>query len=401
MSKSELAKLDQSILSRIENTVSWIPQGSSVFVGVSGGVDSAVTAIILHLLGYKVTAVYMKCYDNIAECNAEKDYSDAIKSLSPYGLQVLSWDFQEEYQEKVLDSFYKDYSKGLTPNPDILCNSEIKFGVFIEKVLKTNPDAFIATGHYSLNLSRDDIQDIDDELLRKFSDRLLCAGFDSAKDQSYFLYRLAASTDKLNRVVFPLGSLVKQEVRSLAHSVSLIVADKQDSQGICFVGSVKIRDFLRNHVTGSAGPVISLNGDVIGSHNGLNTITIGQRHGFTIDRPEHGPYYVVDKLLDDNTLVVGGRNDVMASEFVIDSASFIISDPERLKNITVRIRHLGELIPCSISGLGVGGERKVLTGKPIFAVAPGQSAVFYLNNIVVGGGVIKSVRTKYKEGGPH
>lgn len=352
--------------------------GTRVYVGLSGGVDSAVCASILRDSGCDVTCIYMKSWVGGPGCSSQVDESNAVKVASFLGLPFQVWDFVDEYKSRVLDIFINQYRNGFTPNPDVLCNSEIKFGSFYDRVVKIDHSALIATGHYA-------------KIIKKSAGNyFLASGNDVTKDQSYFLYSISNRKDLLPRILFPLGNMFKKEVREYARKVGLPNCDRPDSQGVCFIGDVNMRQFLSEYISKSSGQVINKRGDVIGSHIGLSFYTNGQRHGFTIDEYHTNPLYVVGKSIADNKLIVGSREDAYSHTFEVKD--LILVDDFNFVGLTVRVRNLGKKVPCKLE-LGSLDENRgeVELTVPEFGVAPGQSAVFYKNDLIVGGGVISKI----------
>ncbi len=345
-----------------------------VYLGLSGGVDSSVSADILKKQGYDVACVYMKCWDEGPGCSTKQDVSDAVKVASSLGLQFQEWDFVQDYKSNVLDSFIQSYKSGLTPNPDVLCNSEIKFGSFYKRVKSIDPEAFVATGHYVRTLSLDG---------RKY----LASGLDLSKDQSYFLYRISTSFDIINSCLFPIGEMKKVDVRRYAKNIGLPNMSRPDSQGLCFIGDVNMRQFLSTYIDKTNGPVVRVGGELIGEHMGLSFYTIGQRHGFSLSGYHGEPLYVIGKLPQSNTLIVGGREEAYFDEVHVSELLFI----EKFKDLdlSVRVRNLGKNIPCSVTfDLDGKNECDVKLKFSEFGIAPGQSVVFYHKDIVVGGGIV-------------
>lgn len=342
-----------------------------VYLGLSGGVDSAVCAAVLKNLGYEVTCVYMKCWDDGPGCTAAQDVSEAVKVASSLELPFQTWDFTKVYRDSVLKSFIEQYSKGFTPNPDILCNSEVKFGAFYKKVKQIDGNALVATGHYARI-----IQD-------KYGFNRLASGLDKKKDQSYFLYKISCLENVLNDCLFPVGEMTKVQVREYARKLNLPNMNRPDSQGLCFIGDVNMRQFLSSYISKTNGTVVSSNGGLIGEHIGLSFYTFGQRHGFTINKHHPDPLYVIGKSIKDNVLIVGNRSEAYSKCFVVFDLIFI--DKYLGSDLSVRVRNLGKNIPCTLNSGNV--DLKV----PEFGIAPGQSAVFYHKDIVVGGGTISEI----------
>lgn len=343
-----------------------------VAVGLSGGVDSSVAALLLKKQGYDVTGVYIKCW-GIKEdgCSADEDKAYALQTAIKLGIKFETLDFQKEYKKKVIDYFYDEYSKGRTPNPDIICNKEIKFGLFFDWAMGKGFD-FVATGHYAR-------VSVEYELLK---------GVDSSKDQSYFLYLL--DKKHLQKTLFPVGGLKKTQVRKLAKENILPAAERPDSMGICFIGEVNIREFLEKRIEHKKGNVLDTSGNVIGSHDGVWFFTIGQRHGFKLTKYSGAPMYVVDKNSEKNELIVGKEKETYRKEFFVEEIHWVgketFGKAESFK-CEVRIRHLGKLFEANVTG----NSKKLTVNlkKPAFGVAPGQSCVFYNGDNVLGGGVIQ------------
>lgn len=354
-----------------------------VAVGMSGGVDSSVAAKLLKDDGYDVVGVYIEAW-NEPGCRTDEDREDALRVALELGIMFKVVDVKSEYKERVVEYFYNTYSMGLTPNPDVLCNSEIKFGVFYDWAMKQGLD-YVATGHYAKMVERD-------------NQRFIAAPRDISKDQSYFLYRI--SKEKLDRIIFPLGEYKKSEVRQMASGIDRQVSDKPDSMGVCFIGDVDVKELLKKRLGNRKGDVV-YKGQKVGSHNGLWFHTVGQRGGFEIDKrrlqemgekpQEMKPLYVVGKDIKSNTLVVGPREQCYIREFRTYDNHFLVEDPYNNERVMVRVRNLGKMYECNIEKLGEWVVVKC--DDPIFAVAAGQSAVFYRQMgkelIVMGGGIIE------------
>jgi tRNA-specific 2-thiouridylase len=353
-------------------------KNKKVAVGLSGGVDSSVAALLLKDAGYEVVGVYMKCWDEKGDgCTAKEDRASAVSVASQLGIKFESLDYTQEYSERVIKYFYDEYSAGRTPNPDIMCNKEIKFGMFLEWAIAAGFD-YVATGHYAR------VEHTAEGLSK------LLMGVDASKDQSYFLYRL--SQQQLQKVLFPLGGLLKKDVRKMAKAAGLSTYSRPDSQGICFIGKVNIKDFLQRELKVKKGKVYHVDGSEIGTHDGVWFYTIGQRHGFEVTKYYGLPLYVVDKDVNTNKLVVGFAQDVLKSEFSVSELTWISGElPAELlgDGILVRIRHLGKLHNCKVSGKAADVGLFVSMETASFGVAPGQSAVFYKGSEVLGGGVIQ------------
>ncbi len=343
-----------------------------VAVGMSGGVDSSVTALLLKNEGYDVTGVFMQCWNEKADgCRADEDRSDAVKVASMLDIPFVSLDFIQEYNNKVIDYFYKEYQAGRTPNPDIMCNKEIKFGMFLGWALEQGFD-FVATGHYARIINED-------------GQYKLLKGVDESKDQSYFLYLL--SQEELSKTMFPIGSMKKLEIRKIAENAKLPTFNKPDSTGICFIGEVDIKEFLKKRIEPVQGNVLNTSGEVIGVHEGAAYYTIGQRHGFTINKYVGTPLYVVSKNAELNEIVVGTFEEAKSDLIMAGEVHWVSRvSPDFPGEFDVRIRHLGELHQANVDL--VGENLQIKLHKPVFGVAPGQSAVLYNGSELLGGGVI-------------
>ncbi|MFA6436625.1 MAG: tRNA 2-thiouridine(34) synthase MnmA [Candidatus Paceibacterota bacterium] len=371
-----------------------------VFVGLSGGVDSAVTAGLLKEQGYQVVGVFMKCWDAASEglcgigCGWERDEEDARQVASKLAIPFYSWDFTKEYREKVINYFLDGYKKGITPNPDIECNREIKFGMFLKQALKMGAD-FVAAGHY-IRLRRK---------LKVKSEKLkvnvysLLKGVDGNKDQSYFLWTLTQK--QLKHCLFPVGDYTKPEIRKIAAKWDLPVKDKPDSQGICFMGKVNVEDFLKQYIKSKPGKILTTDKEVIGKHDGLETYTIGQRRGIKIGGGI--PYFVIGKDFKKNELIVakGRKNEALFEEELIASDLSWISgeEPKFPLKCQAKIRYRQPdqecvimINPPSLKLQRTKGKNQIkVTFKELQrAITPGQSIVFYKGEIMIGGGIIES-----------
>lgn len=339
-----------------------------VALGMSGGVDSSLSAALLKEHGYEVTGVFLECW-RASGCRAEDDRKDALNVALKLGIPFRVLDFKDTYKEKVVEYFFREYEAGRTPNPDVLCNKEIKFGLFYDWAIANGYD-YVATGHYAQNLNNQ-----------------LCIPKDSRKDQTYFLYRLRG--EQMPHILFPIGHLTKQEVRELAQEKNLAVAAKPDSQGICFIGEINVHNFLKERLGERPGDVVDTKGRKIGEHKGLWFYTIGQRHGFEVKVNNNAipPYYVIRKDAEKNQLVVGFGTETYRDSFEIENIHWISENPTQVKNLLVRIRHTGKLLPCRLVST-TKDRMKVLLDEPAQGLASGQSAVFYEDGVCLGGGVI-------------
>lgn len=355
--------------------------GRRVFVGLSGGVDSAVSAALLKEQGYEVTGVFIKAWQpEWMECSWRDERRDAMKVCIALDIPFLFLDAEDEYKQGVVDKMLAEYKAGRTPNPDVLCNKEIKFGIFWDFAKKHGAD-FIATGHYA-----------------KVIDSSLREGLDKEKDQSYFLWTL--TKHDLEHVLFPVGHLQKPEVRQLAQRFKLPVAEKKDSQGICFLGDVGMEEFLSHYVKAKPGRVFNTEGVVIGRHKGLIYYTIGERHGFEVTKksPESGPFYIVAKDADTNSLVVSDKEseilEFSPTKILLKDVNWI-REPES-EELYARIRYRGEKLACKLklSGASTAGAQSKLSVEfdmSVRGLSLGQSIVFYEGEECLGGAVMDKV----------
>jgi tRNA-specific 2-thiouridylase len=411
-----------------------------VYVGMSGGVDSSVTAALLREQGYDVTGVYMKNWSQDLPgfvCPWKEDYQDAKRVAVQLGIPFKMYDFEKEYRSKVVDYMIDGYKAGLTPNPDIMCNQEVKFKIFLEAALEDGAD-LIATGHYARIVRRPTsadtsatanpsvitstpvipaqagIQDKKDSALTGFPIELgmtstesavagiepgmtveemldcraeLHVGLDVNKDQSYFLYRV--TEDALKRSLMPIGEYEKPQVRELAKKFGLATAEKKDSQGICFVGKVGIKEFLQQFVTTEPGVIIDQHGNQIGEHDGALFYTIGQRQGLHVGGGM--PYYVVGKSMDKNEVYV--TTDLQdarlwSNELTLTSPHWINQAPTQASLYGVRTRYRADLIAATGIQPQAQTDWQVTLRDEVRALTPGQSAVLYEKTRVVGGGLV-------------
>jgi tRNA-specific 2-thiouridylase len=350
-----------------------------IIIGMSGGVDSAVSALLLKEQGFDVECIFMKNWEEDSDyCTSEQDYKDALLVCDELGLQLKTVNFSKEYKERVFDLFLKEYAAGRTPNPDTLCNKEIKFKAFLNYAIKLGASR-IATGHYARIDQRD-------------GSVLLHKGNDGNKDQSYFLFML--NQHQLKKSIFPIGDMTKQDVRNLAREKGLPNHDRKDSTGVCFIGERDFNEFLHQYFKSDPGDIFSVDGKIIGKHDGLTFYTLGQRQGLGIGGG-HGekeePWYVVDKDLKNNILIVAqGHNhpDLFHSDLTVEHLHWISNQMPTSKYLHAKIRYrqLDQLCSININN----GTANVTFETPQFAVTPGQAAVFYDGDICLGGGTIES-----------
>lgn len=352
-----------------------------VIVGMSGGVDSSVSALLLMEQGYQVEGLFMKNWDEddgTEYCTAKEDLADAQSVCDKLGIRLHTANFAAEYWDNVFEHFLHEYQAGRTPNPDILCNREIKFKAFLEYAEMLGAD-YIATGHYT-RMRRDD------------EHTYLLRGLDDNKDQSYFLH--AVSEEQLAKTLFPVGELEKPRVREIAEAHDLITHNKKDSTGICFIGERRFRDFLQQYIPAQPGDIVTPENEVIGHHQGLMYHTIGQRQGLGIggmQGRDETPWYVAGKNLETNQLLaVQGKDHpaLFAPALLAEGATWINGQPPASRfRCTAKIRYRQEDQHCEVDALE-NKQCRVRFDKPQRAIAPGQSVVFYQGDICLGGAVI-------------
>lgn len=344
----------------------------TVFVGMSGGVDSSVAAALLKKAGFRVVGIYLRCWDAslTPACTSVDDERTARLAAAHLDIPFYVWNFIEAYKAKVVDYLIEGYRKGLTPNPDIMCNKEIKFGLFYNKAMQLGAD-YIATGHYArLRLNSDG------------QARILQAA-DQNKDQSYFLAFIRPAV--LQNVLFPIGDFIKPHVRELARKFGLANAERKDSQGICFVGNIEIEDFLKEYIPIKKGKIVDMQGKVLGEHEGAFYYTIGQRRGIKL---AGGPYYVVNKDIKANTLVVSKEeNDVMKKKVKVENINWFVPVPKNKDNLMVKLRYRQQDTPAVFVKNGSGGVLEFSQEQR--AITPGQFAVFYREDELIGAGIIQ------------
>lgn len=351
-----------------------------VVVGMSGGVDSAVSALLLKEQGHEVIGLFMYNWEETGDdgaCTAETDFLDVKKVCGVLGIPYYSVNFAEEYLERVFSYFLAEYSAGRTPNPDVLCNREIKFGPFLNYALNMGADK-IATGHYA------GLDIIDDSYYLK-------KAADENKDQTYFLHQL--SQHQLSKTIFPLADYKKDQTREIAEKYNLPVSKKKDSTGICFIGERKFKQFLQNYLPAKSGDIVDLNNNIVGKHDGLMYYTLGQRRGLGIGGGfgGDGRWYVVDKDLKNNRLIVScGEGEELFSNALIAKEVNWIKKPDKISFecfAKFRYRQAEQRVCVTIQNDGV----EVKFETPQRAVTPGQYAVFYDDKYCLGGGVIDKV----------
>ena len=356
-----------------------------VVVGLSGGVDSAVSAWLLKQQGFDVVGLFMKNWeddDDDEHCTSRQDFLDAASVADRIGIEIEHVNFAAEYKDRVFAEFLREYAAGRTPNPDVLCNAEIKFKAFLDHAVRLGADR-IATGHYARVRERGGHH----ELLK---------GLDATKDQSYFLHRLTQA--QLGKTLFPVGELPKAEVRRIAAQIGLAVADKKDSTGICFIGERPFREFLARYLANTPGPIKDERGRTIGEHVGLSFYTLGQRKGIGIGGlktsaaagGEHAPWFAAQKLMASNTLVVVQGHDhpwLQSLALEAGQASWIAGVAPGAGVLSAKTRYRQQDAACRLLP-GSNGSFVLDFDMPQWAVTPGQSAVVYDGEVCLGGGFI-------------
>lgn len=363
----------------------------TVYVGLSGGVDSAVAAVLLKQKGYDVRGIFLREYDlslsaslrDALECTQEADRQSAVVVAGALDIPFEIWDFRTAYHRHVVEYVFDQYAKGRTPNPDVMCNKHLKFGLFLKEALRRG-GSFVATGHY-IRLRRK-IPNNKFQMTNRFEYQLL-RGKDVNKDQSYFLYTL--TQQQLAHCLFPLGNLIKPEVRALAKKHKLPNWNRKDSQGICFVGKIAMKDFLKTRIPTKKGKLITTAGEVVGEHDGAAYFTIGQRHG-TGYGGGGKPLYVVATDVKKNLVIVGTEKDerLFRTELICKDVHWILGSPPTSPcKARARIRYRQPLQDCLITRAG-GKKLHVSFSRPQRAVTPGQAVVFYSRGVMLGGGSI-------------
>ncbi|MDU3211958.1 tRNA 2-thiouridine(34) synthase MnmA [Anaerococcus sp.] len=352
---------------------------TKVVVGISGGVDSSVAALLLKEEGYDVVGIFMKNWDDTDEngaCTAEEDFEDAVAIANQIGIPYYSINFEKEYYDRVFTYFLDEYKKGRTPNPDIMCNKEIKFKAFLDYAKNLGAD-YVATGHYA-------------RVDRSGDETVMLRGLDNNKDQTYFLSQL--SQEQIKDVLFPVGELEKPEVRRIAKEHNLATADKKDSTGICFIGERDFNEFLSNYLPAQPGNIVDTYGNIMGKHDGLMYHTIGQRRGLGIGG-EGEAWFVCGKDLDKNELIVcqGSTNPLLYSNklYASEFSTFTNKKIPTQFNCTAKFRYRQKDINAHVKVLE---DKKVeVTYDDTKAVTPGQAAVFYMDEVCIGSAIIDEV----------
>ena len=355
-----------------------------IIVGLSGGVDSSVTAMLLKQQGYEVTGLFMKNWeddDDDEYCSSKQDLIDAVSVADKLGIDIEAVNFSKEYKDRVFANFLEEYQAGRTPNPDILCNAEIKFKAFLDHAVGLGAD-LIATGHYA---------QVRENPLKAGSYQLLKAD-DGSKDQSYFLYRLNQA--QLSKTLFPLGTYLKREVREMARAAGLINAEKKDSTGICFIGERPFQEFLQRYLPKKPGDIKTPEGKLVGQHEGLMYYTLGQRQGLKIggSKESNGePWFVAAKDMEANELIVvqGHEHALLLNDGLAASQLHWISEEDPKTNwvYAAKARYRQPDAPCEIDALDKN-EVTIKFGQKQWAITPGQSAAVYESNVCLGGGII-------------
>ena len=405
----------------------------TVYVGMSGGVDSSVAGALLKKQGFNVVGVFMKPWqpESVSSseyqvsgiqnrknkilntkyiipntfCLWQKDREDAMRAATAIGIPLLTWDFSKEYKKLVTDYMIREYKAGRTPNPDVMCNKEVKFGAFYKWAMRKGAD-YVATGHYariesdSIREARNPKHEIRNPPVpkrhvragkSKIQNLKLKTGKDKNKDQSYFLWNL--KQEQLGHILFPVGHLEKTEVRKIAEKHDLITAGKKDSQGLCFIGKVDMKDFLKEFIKEKKGNVLDISGKVIGSHDGAVFYTIGERHGFEIFKktPSEKPHYIISKNFKKNTITVSQnpKKEISASVKTINlkNINWISDQPKNGERVEVRLRYRQTLLEAKILKVRPS-DADIILMKPETTVTAGQSLVMYQGEELVGGGVI-------------
>jgi len=348
-----------------------------VFVGLSGGVDSSTSAALLKKEGFDVVGVFIKVWQpDFLPCTWREDRQDAVRVAAHLDIPFITMDLEKEYKNQIVDYMVREYKEGRTPNPDVMCNKEIKFGTFFKRAMEMGAN-FVAMGHYAR--------------IEKAGDSMhLLAGKDNNKDQSYFLWTLGQ--EELSKTLFPIGEYQKSEVRKKAEKFGLPIAQKKDSQGLCFMGMLDMKEFLKEFIPPKKGHVLDVKGNVVGEHDGAWFYTIGQRHGLAITQKttEEEPYYIVSKDIAKNTLTVAHKAEMEQAGgqriVTLHDTNWIGEVPKENHTYMARVRYRGDLFPCTIKILNEARAEVSFTEQHI---APdGQSLVLYGGDRTMGGGIM-------------
>jgi tRNA-uridine 2-sulfurtransferase len=335
----------------------------TIYVAMSGGVDSSVAALLLHRHGFNVIGVFMKPWQpSGVRCLWQTDREDALRVAAHLNIPLKTWDFSDAYGSRVARPMIAGYRRGITPNPDVECNRHIKFGLFAERAFREGADA-IATGHYAAI--------IEDNIQRPR---------DLEKDQTYFLWGIDPAL--LSRIQFPLAELTKRQVRSIARRAGLITAAKKDSQGVCFVGELDMKSFLAQRIKQRPGRIMHCDGRELGTHDGAAYYTIGQRHGLDI-KDGGGPYFVISRDVRRNTVTVGPASALAATSARMIKMHWLAPKPTAHELVLIQIRYRTQPVPALVGRTGT-----IQFQEPVRAVAPGQSAVVYRGDTLIGGGIL-------------
>lgn len=346
-------------------------KGKKVYVGLSGGVDSSVSAALLKQEGYDVTGVFIKVWHpDFLDCNWKAEMRDAMRVCAKLDIPFKKLDLEEEYKENVIDYMIEEYSKGRTPNPDVMCNKYVKFGSFFDFAIADGAD-FVATGHYA-------------QIKKTGYKHSLVQAIDNTKDQTYFLWTL--TSEHLSKTLFPIGGMEKSQVRKVAEKFNLFTSEKKDSQGLCFIGHVDIKEFLKRYIETKPGDVLNTEGKIVGTHEGAILYTIGQRHGFNLNQKSNSekPLYIISKDTDSNTITVSEKEKTKdeSLKYKIESLNIINKDLDLSSGIEAQIRYHGKKFAVKIE------EDYVLFKTVPDYIASGQSVVFYKGNECLGGAII-------------
>ena len=352
-----------------------------IIVGMSGGVDSSITAVLLKQSGYDVSGLFMKNWeedDSDGACNSKRDYDDALRISKKLGIKLSTVNFSDKYWDLVFKRFINELNQGLTPNPDIYCNKEIKFNYFMNYALSLGCDK-VATGHYAMIKGNE-------------PDLTLNIPKDRSKDQTYFLYMLNQSIMK--NLLFPLQDIDKNEVKNIAKDFDLSIYQKKESMGICFIGKKDFSSFIKKYINTKHGNICDEDGYVLGEHDGLFNYTIGQRKGIRIGGNKNyseKPWFVINKDIDQNKLIISQDEDrlIALGKVELKNMSWVRSQPSENLKCKARFRHGGKLIPVNITKDNNKYYLDMLDGER--AITPGQSAVLYNGDECIGGGIISSV----------